>query len=45
MTITLGCRALSLLAFVAAATAMIVHAAPSGNVDVILGTLVAVSHP
>ena len=45
MNITLGLRALSLLAFVAAATAVLVHPPLTGGVDGILGTIVAVSHP
>ncbi len=45
MNITLGLRALSLLAFVAMATAVIVHPALIGGADGILGTAVAVSHP
>ncbi len=45
MNITLGVRALALLAFVAAATAVIVHPPLIGGADGILGTVVAVSHP
>lgn len=44
MNITLGLRALSLLAFVAVTTAVIVHA-PLTGADYILGPRVAVSHP
>lgn len=45
MNIKLGLRALLLLAFVAAATAVIVHAPLSSGAGPILGTLVAASPP
>ena len=45
MNITLGLRALMLLAFVAAATAVIVHAPLSTGAGPILGALAAPSNP
>jgi hypothetical protein len=45
MNITLGLRALLLLAFVAAATAAIVTPAATSGPDGSLGTAMAVSHP
>jgi hypothetical protein len=45
MNITLGCRTLSLLAFVLATTAIIVKPALIGGTDHVLGAVVAVSHP
>ena len=44
MNITVGLRALGLLAFVAAATAVIVHPALAGTADV-LSAAMALSHP
>jgi hypothetical protein len=45
MNITLGLRAVSLLAFVAAATSVIVEPGLLSAADSILGAHVAVSHP